>query len=354
MKPAPRPRGARGRARSFRNNAFVTGGFGVRFYVGTPLVASDGHRLGTLCFADAAPRAFDAERCNILNNMAELVVRELERGWAMRRARKSAAQMQQARPGARGAGGRLHPCARVSLASCAAPRWRSAQAPARRHGAALGLRRAQRSRGRAPCRARRAAAQVNQGLLRAMDCFQEAIMMVDARPPGWRIMHLNQAAIAQTGAPPAPCAPGAGHSLWGPPHATSARAWLARQAPGRSGTRAGRRGPWAAARPRAVSEQERCRPAWRERAQRRAGIEREAGLAGRFWDLFERPHQSAASSASAGPGWAAAAAAGEAFALHDVARRSSRPCPSSGSSRASERHFSLSFRCGHARPRAAV
>ena len=102
MKPAPRPRGARGRARSFRNNAFVTGGFGVRFYVGTPLVASDGHRLGTLCFADAAPRAFDAERCNILNTLAELVVRELERGWAMRAARKSAAQMQQARPGARG------------------------------------------------------------------------------------------------------------------------------------------------------------------------------------------------------------------------------------------------------------
>ena len=83
--------------RRFRNNAFVTGGFGVRFYVGTPLVASDGHRLGTLCFADAAPRKFDAERCNILNNMAELVVRELERAWALRQTRMEAAQMQQAR-----------------------------------------------------------------------------------------------------------------------------------------------------------------------------------------------------------------------------------------------------------------
>ncbi|KAK9827969.1 hypothetical protein WJX81_002964 [Elliptochloris bilobata] len=119
----------------FRNNAFVTGGFGVRFYVGTPLVASDGHRLGTLCFADAAPRKFDAGRCSILNNMAELVVRELERVWALRHTRLAAAQMQQ----------------------------------------------------------------VGQGLLRAMDCFQEAIMMVDVREPGWRIMHLNQAAIQQTG-----------------------------------------------------------------------------------------------------------------------------------------------------------
>ena len=65
--------------------------------MGTPLVASDGHRLGTLCFADAAPRKFDAERCNILNNMAELVVRELERAWALRQTRLEAAQMQQAR-----------------------------------------------------------------------------------------------------------------------------------------------------------------------------------------------------------------------------------------------------------------
>lgn len=69
----------------------------MRFYAGTPLVASDGHRLGTLCFADAAPRRFDAERCTILNNMAELVVRELERAWALRQTRVEAAQMQQAR-----------------------------------------------------------------------------------------------------------------------------------------------------------------------------------------------------------------------------------------------------------------
>lgn len=57
----------------------------MRFYCGTPLVASNGHRLGTLCFADNEPHSFDAERCNILNNMAELCVREIERDQAMRR-----------------------------------------------------------------------------------------------------------------------------------------------------------------------------------------------------------------------------------------------------------------------------
>ena len=56
----------------------------VRFYCGTPLVASNGHRLGTLCFADHEPHTFDAERCNILNNMAVLCVREIERDYMLR------------------------------------------------------------------------------------------------------------------------------------------------------------------------------------------------------------------------------------------------------------------------------
>ena len=48
-----------------------------------------------------------------------------------------------------------------------------------------------------------ARAQANQGLLRAMDCFHEAILMVDATE-GWRVMHMNQAAVQQTGADSAP------------------------------------------------------------------------------------------------------------------------------------------------------
>ncbi len=57
----------------------------MRFYCGTPLIASNGHRLGTLCFADNEAHSFDAERCNILNNMAELCVREIERDFVIRR-----------------------------------------------------------------------------------------------------------------------------------------------------------------------------------------------------------------------------------------------------------------------------
>lgn len=58
----------------------VTSGL-LRFYAGTPIISSKGHRLGTVCFASGKPRKFDAEGCNMLVNMCELVTRELERDW---------------------------------------------------------------------------------------------------------------------------------------------------------------------------------------------------------------------------------------------------------------------------------
>lgn len=61
----------------------------VRFYAGTPIVSSRGHRLGTVCFACDEPRKFDAEGCTMLTNMGELVTRELEREWAARQQAKS-------------------------------------------------------------------------------------------------------------------------------------------------------------------------------------------------------------------------------------------------------------------------
>ncbi|GFR40361.1 hypothetical protein Agub_g908 [Astrephomene gubernaculifera] len=64
----------------FAENPFVQGAPHVRFYCGAPLVSSSGHILGTLCFADSAPRpGFDAGQCTLINNMAELMVRQLER-----------------------------------------------------------------------------------------------------------------------------------------------------------------------------------------------------------------------------------------------------------------------------------
>ncbi|KAK9918541.1 hypothetical protein WJX75_004858 [Coccomyxa subellipsoidea] len=50
----------------------------MRFYAAAPLLASTGHRLGTLCLWDQKPRSFDSERVAMLCNFSELVARELE------------------------------------------------------------------------------------------------------------------------------------------------------------------------------------------------------------------------------------------------------------------------------------
>lgn len=64
----------------FRDNVVVQGEPRIRYFVGAPLVASNGHRLGTLCYLGPEPRVTTAEEAMILANMAELVVRELEKG----------------------------------------------------------------------------------------------------------------------------------------------------------------------------------------------------------------------------------------------------------------------------------
>lgn len=75
-------------SRRFRHLPIVLEGL-VRFYAGTPIVSSRGHRLGTVCFASSEPRKFDAEGCTMLTNMGELVTREIEREWAEKQQARS-------------------------------------------------------------------------------------------------------------------------------------------------------------------------------------------------------------------------------------------------------------------------
>ncbi len=62
----------------FADNPFVTGDFGLRFYVGVPLRNRDGFKLGTLCCIDRKPRDLSPDQIAILEDLARLVVDELE------------------------------------------------------------------------------------------------------------------------------------------------------------------------------------------------------------------------------------------------------------------------------------
>jgi hypothetical protein len=51
---------------------------GYRAYMSAPLVASNGHRIGSLCFFDPKPRRFDQRQVRMLANLAEVAVRIIE------------------------------------------------------------------------------------------------------------------------------------------------------------------------------------------------------------------------------------------------------------------------------------
>lgn len=82
----------------FCRNPLVVGPPDIRFYAGCPLVASNGMRLGSLCIIDRAPRTFDAEACNVLANMAEMVVREIEKDQVMENNAQRTAMLSQVGP----------------------------------------------------------------------------------------------------------------------------------------------------------------------------------------------------------------------------------------------------------------
>ncbi|MDP9072651.1 MAG: SpoIIE family protein phosphatase [Actinomycetota bacterium] len=59
-------------------NPLVAGSFGLRFYAGAPLTTHDGHNLGTLCVIDHEPRPVTDAELATLDDLARLVVDQLE------------------------------------------------------------------------------------------------------------------------------------------------------------------------------------------------------------------------------------------------------------------------------------
>ena len=70
----------------FRDNPLVAGDPFIRFYAGAPLIASDGHALGTLCVIDRAPRRFDDHDCARLADLAATVAVLIEKRFAVQAA----------------------------------------------------------------------------------------------------------------------------------------------------------------------------------------------------------------------------------------------------------------------------
>ncbi len=63
--------------------------YGVRFYVGTPLVTSDGVAIGTLCLADGEPMEFGEDRLVLLEAFARAAIGRLETLGALGRERSA-------------------------------------------------------------------------------------------------------------------------------------------------------------------------------------------------------------------------------------------------------------------------
>lgn len=62
------------------DNALVTGEMAIRFYCGAPLIAKNGHRLGSLCIIDTKPRHdFAEDKQRQLADLADLVVAQMEK-----------------------------------------------------------------------------------------------------------------------------------------------------------------------------------------------------------------------------------------------------------------------------------
>lgn len=61
----------------FKDNPLVTGDPSIRFYAGTPLITSDGYKLGTLCVIDRVPRTLTVEQKECLENLSRQVMDQM-------------------------------------------------------------------------------------------------------------------------------------------------------------------------------------------------------------------------------------------------------------------------------------
>ena len=66
-------------------NPLVAGAFGLRFYAGVPLRTHDGFNLGTLCVIDRAPREVTPDEIAQLEDLAAVVMEQMELRLAARR-----------------------------------------------------------------------------------------------------------------------------------------------------------------------------------------------------------------------------------------------------------------------------
>ena len=73
-------------------NPLVCGQFGLRFYAAAPLQTSDGHNIGTLCIIDKKQRYINNKQKDMLQELAGVVVDEMELRLAARNAIKKCNQ----------------------------------------------------------------------------------------------------------------------------------------------------------------------------------------------------------------------------------------------------------------------
>ena len=59
-------------------NPLVAGDFGLRFYAAVPIKTKDGYNLGTLCVIDKKPRRLEKAKKELLQNLADLVMDQMD------------------------------------------------------------------------------------------------------------------------------------------------------------------------------------------------------------------------------------------------------------------------------------